>query len=247
MGRRGPFQGPINCGESPECIVLRASAEANVRWVEEAVRNVGRLYWTPFYKFIRARGYTEGEAQVLTEEFFLHLPEFLPRTPPARWTFRRLLLDGLKQFFFRRRATRFQVHRAPRTLVSAAEFAEEERLGLPLADPITPQQVFNLRWALSLSDRAVECVRAEYYGCGKGALYEALKNHYPGETGALTYAALGERMQMTGPATRAAMLRLRARYQEMLQEEIARTVCGAAELKSEVKRICNLLRGAGGE
>src|SRR5215212_4913074 len=66
----------------------------------EALEELCRRYWSPLRQFIRWRGYTESEADDLTQEFVLHLLKHstLNKADRLRGRFRSFLLGALTRF-----------------------------------------------------------------------------------------------------------------------------------------------------
>ncbi len=67
---------------------------------ERALADLCRRYWPPIYTFVRRRGHRAGEAQDLTQAFFVHVLEkrLYTRADRARGRFRTFLLATLKHF-----------------------------------------------------------------------------------------------------------------------------------------------------
>src|SRR5688572_24540662 len=66
----------------------------------EALQEIFRAYWPAIYKFIRAQGHPEADAQDLTQEFFHHLQkqDFLSHLKNSNGKFRTFLLKFLSHF-----------------------------------------------------------------------------------------------------------------------------------------------------
>ena len=90
-------------------LLARASLNGETQ-SRQALEELCRRYWGPLQQFIRSRGYTETEAEDLTQEFLLHLLEHstLQRAERMRGKFRSFLLGALMRFladeYDRRRA-----------------------------------------------------------------------------------------------------------------------------------------------
>src|SRR5690349_22286359 len=67
---------------------------------QAALTRLCRDYWPPLYRFIRRRGYSEADAQDLTQGFFAYLIEKKAYTSPDRskGRFRTFLLALLKRY-----------------------------------------------------------------------------------------------------------------------------------------------------
>ena len=79
-------------------------------------------------------------------------------------------------------------------------------------------------------------VAAEYAGADQAALFAALKEFQPRQSGSLTYAQI-EGSGTTEAAVKSAMQRLRERHREILREEIAQTVTSARQVEEEIRHM----------
>src|SRR5262245_24801747 len=157
----------------------------------QALEKLCRTYWPPLYAFIRRKGHNDADAQDLTQAFFMHLLErdFLTHLEDQRGKFRSLLLAFLKHFLSDQRARVTAQKRAGAiTFISLGEFAVEDGHTPEASDRLTPDQVFERRWAQTVIAQALKRLSEEYRTGGKSVLYEQLKDLQPGERGEATYA-----------------------------------------------------------
>ena len=79
--------------------VVLAAAQSAVApsLAQSALAELCRTYWPPVYGFVRGSGYSEHDAQDLTQGFFCHLIEqqIYMRADPARGKFRTFLLASV--------------------------------------------------------------------------------------------------------------------------------------------------------
>jgi len=113
----------------------------------------------------------------------------------------------------------------------------EEREFIRAADTLTPEQIFERRWAQTVLTQAVEQLRQEYTAGGKAALFEQLKDLQPGEHGERSYAQIGAALGMTEQAVKNAALSFRRRYAQLLRDEIAQTVMESGEVQEELQHL----------
>jgi len=102
---------------------------------------------------------------------------------------------------------------------------------------LTPEKVFEQRWALTLLDQVYARLEREYSEQGRGALFEALRFALTGSRSTVPYAELARQLQTTDGAVRVAVHRLRQRYRELLREAIADTVSGPEEVEEELRHL----------
>ncbi|MCI0540076.1 MAG: ECF-type sigma factor [Verrucomicrobiales bacterium] len=133
-------------------------------------------YWPPLYAYIRRDGRNATEAQDLTQEFFARLlaRDYLQQLRHQEGKFRSFLLAYLKNFLSEQRRRAGTQKRGGRCVfISLNEPAGEEGYLLEPVDHLTPDQVFELRWAQALLQRVLNRLRDEYQvrdqaGCSNG-------------------------------------------------------------------------------
>jgi RNA polymerase sigma-70 factor (ECF subfamily) len=111
------------------------------------------------------------------------------------------------------------------------------------ADNLSPDQVFERRWAQAVFQVALNRLQEEYRGGGRGPFFDLLKDFQPREPGAPTYAEIGARFGMSEAAVKSAVQRMRQRHREILREEIAHTVASPEEIDEEVRHLREVLAG----
>lgn len=223
--------------------VVLAARDGEPDTVRKALEELARAYWPPLYAFIRRSGFREAEAQDLTQEFFLRLieREMLQRLRHQKGKFRSFLLTLLKHFLQEQYGRSKAQKRGGRVaFVSLEEINESGFLGEPV-DHLSPDQIFDRRWAQALFQEALRRLRLEYVGLGKGDLFDCLKDFQPREPCAPSYAQIGEQFGMTEAAVKSAVQRMRQRHRELLREEVARTVVRADEIEEELRHLRNVL------
>lgn len=210
----------------------------------DALEKLCRTYWPPLYAYIRREGHDASAAQDLTQEFFARLlaRDYLQRLQREKGKFRSFLLAYLKNFLSeQRRKAGAQKRGGGCVFVSLNEPAGEEGYLHEPVDELTPDQVFERRWAQTVMQTALDRLREEFVTRDQGALFELLQNYQPHEPGGRTYAQLGEDLGMTEAAVKSAVQRMRQRHREMLREEIAQTVTRPEEIEEELRHFRALL------
>jgi RNA polymerase sigma-70 factor (ECF subfamily) len=224
-------------------VVLTATRSDTTR-AQAALARLFQAYWYPLYAYVRRRGYAAHDAQDLTQEFFARLLEqnWLAQADRERGRFRTFLLSALSHFL----ANEWDKARAQKR-GGAVQFvplqldSAETRYGQEPADPLTPEQCFERRWALALLDEVLNRLRAEHAAAGTGEMFDALKPCLVGDRQAQPYAALAAQLGMTEGAVKVAVHRLRQRYRQLLREEIANTVATPEEVNEEMHHLFSVL------
>jgi DNA-directed RNA polymerase specialized sigma24 family protein len=204
-----------------------------------AMEELCRTYWYPLYAWVRRRGYGIEEAQDLTQEFFARMLEYhwLESADPKRGKFRSFLLAAMNHFLANEWRHAHTIKRGGGRALISFDASAERRYALEATTDITPERIYERRWAWSLFDRAICRLRGEYAATGRGRLYEALKSLLADEVEEGDYRRLAAQLEMTQAAVATAVHRLRDRYRDLVREEIAHTVAGPAEVEDEMRSL----------
>jgi RNA polymerase sigma-70 factor (ECF subfamily) len=220
--------------------VVLAAGGASDR-AEEALSTLCETYWFPVYTFIRRWGHTPDDAADLTQGFFAELlrRQDLRSLDPARGRFRSFLLACCRNFLCKDR--RHAAVRGPAPFsIDAAD--AERRYAIEPADPLTPEQVFDRRWALSILEAALDTVRDDYHRSGKADVFDRLAPTLAGEALPGGSLAVAEALGMSQGAVQVAAHRLRKRYGDAIRFLIAETVDDPASVDEELRDLFAALR-----
>jgi RNA polymerase sigma factor (sigma-70 family) len=216
--------------------MVQSAGRADTPRARAALETLCRTYWYPLYAYVRRRGYSPEDAQDLTQAFFARLLErkSVAGVGPEKGRFRSFLLACLNHFL----ANEWDKARAQKRgggRVLALDWASAEtRLGPFPAEPLTPETIYERRWALTLLEEVYTRLAAEHERQGKTDLFAALRPALAGAGGA-PYAELAGRLGMSEGAVKVAVHRLRHRYRELLRETIAETVATPEEVEDELR------------
>jgi RNA polymerase sigma factor (sigma-70 family) len=224
--------------------VVLAARRSDTTHAQAALARLCQTYWYPLYAYVRRRGYGAHDAQDLTQEFFARLLEqnWLAQADRDRGRFRSFLLAALSHFL----ANEWDKARAQKRggavqMVPLQLDSAETRYGQEPADPLTPEQCFERRWALALLEEVLGALRKEHLAAGTEEMFEALKPCLVGDCQAQPYAVLATKLGMTEGAVKVAVHRLRQRYRHLLRAEIANTVATPEEVNEEMHHLSAVL------
>jgi RNA polymerase sigma factor (sigma-70 family) len=225
-------------------LVLAAGQGSNDTHVSEALEILCRIYWYPLYAYIRRRGYSPGDAEDLTQEFFARLlaKDYLARADPHAGKFRSFLLAGVNYLLCDEwdKARRLKRGGGQR-VISFDEEAAEARYRLEPADKITPERVFERSWVATLLERAANRLREEYAAEGKSALYDQLTEFRLDASGQRAYGEVAAQLGQSESAVKSAILRLRRRHHQLVREEITQTVANPSDVDGEIRYLLRTL------
>jgi DNA-directed RNA polymerase specialized sigma24 family protein len=224
-------------------VVLEASAGDGNK-TREALASLCETYWYPLYAFVRRQGSTAHEAEDLTQEFFYRFLErhALENVRPSAGKFRSFLLVCLKNFLANERdAAHAQRRGGGHPAVPLESGEAETRYLLEPADSLTPEAVFERRWAFAALERTMTDLRQEYFAAEKSDQFEDLQGFLPSGRGNPSRIDLAAKRGVSVGAIDVAIHRLRQRFAGLLREQVARTVSSDAEVEEEIRYLISAL------
>jgi RNA polymerase sigma-70 factor (ECF subfamily) len=220
-------------------VVLQAgenhSAQGSV-----ALERLCRTYWYPLYAFIHRQGRPEADAKDLTQEFFARLLERndFQAVDARKGKFRTFLLASLTHFLSNQRDHAQAAKRGGgKAIISLDAITEEQWHRLEPATDLSPDKLFDQRWAITLLEQAASQLREEMAAAGKVEPFEQLKTFLTNEPQEGEYAAVAERLGSTSQAVAVAVHRMRQRYRELVRVEVAHTVSSPLEVEEEMRHL----------
>src|SRR5207253_3756157 len=234
--------GPVAFATTHWSVVLEAQSESPA--AQEALEKLCRTYWRPIYSFARRQGIRPEEAEDLTQGFFAQLLErrSLSAVRKEKGRLRSFLLGALKYFLAdeQRRAMAIKRGKGQR-LIPLERLRVDERIEMEPSDPVTPEMIYERRWALTVLENVLSRLKDEYQTAGNAALFDLLKQLLPDEPGSPSQADIAAQLGMTENAIRQAFYRFRQRYQSLLREEIAHTVATPGDIEDELRHLIAVL------
>jgi len=223
--------------------IILAAREKDSTVARGALTTLCSTYWYPLYAFIRRQGSPAHEAEDLTQEFFSRFVErhALSSVRPAAGKFRSFLLACLKNFLANERE-RAQAQRrgGGRALISLDGAEAETRYSLEPADRLTPETLYDRRWAFAVLERTMNDLRREYAE-QKSELFEQLEGFLPCGHGSASRADLAAKRGVSVGAIDVAVHRLRQRFGSLLRAQVAQTVSSEAEVDEEIRHLISVL------
>lgn len=220
-------------------VVVRAGREGDTE-AAEALGELCHAYWYPLYAFARRQGHIPAEAEDLTQGFFAWLLEkgSVNKADQEKGRFRTFLLTLFKRFQANEWNLQHAQKRGGYQPIESLDAAwAESRFSLEPSHGEQPDVLFERQWALILLDQVITRLQREYAASGRSVLYEHLESCLVRGTGALPYREIASRLNLTEAAVKMAVQRLRARYREILREEIGKTVASPDEVEEEIQHL----------
>jgi RNA polymerase sigma-70 factor (ECF subfamily) len=231
-------------------IVLACAADDDTGQARDALGKLFQIYWYPLYAYIRRRGYGEHDTEDLVQAFCLQLQEkdALARADPQRGKFRTFLLTSLQNFLANQQArSRAQKRGGGREMIFLDSEEAHTRYRLEPVDRLTPEAIFDTRWAHAVLEETLAGLRADFVERGKGRLFDGLSSFLSADEPVNSYQQAAIRLGLPLSAIKTSVHRLRQDYRAKLREEIAKTVSTPGEVDDELRHLRKVLATAGGE
>jgi len=202
-------------------------------------------YWYPVYAYLRRFGHEPAIAQEITRNFLQHLFRHFHDggTALAQGRFRQYLLAQLRAFLVA------DTQESPTGEVIAELLEPPPDLELrnqhDNAGAQSPEQAYQQSFALELLARASARLREEAGHTGRLDMYDALEPFLAADPSPAETEELARRLRARSVTIAVALRRLRQRFREMIDTELADTVASADELQAEQQALYAILRECG--
>lgn len=234
-------------------IFSATSSEGEEQEAPDALAELCRTYWRPIFLFVSRRGHSTEDAQDLTQDFFAMIlkTNWLEHADPNRGRFRSLLLKSLQNFLIKAAE---KIHARKRggdvEFVSWDDWMVEAPSQLFISaqafDSLPPERLFDLHWAATVVERALQRLREECEGKDRLRLFYALSCHLTAERDEVSYANLSAALGVAETTVKKQLHIMRQRYRCLLRDEVAHTVENPADVEDEIRYLCAAL-AAGAE
>lgn len=219
---------------------VAAAGDGDEPGARAALETLCAAYWYPLYAFARRKGLDPDAAADAVQGTFAALlaRDGFARVAPERGRFRSFLMAACTHHIADGRDRDRAAKRGGGTTPIALDRrAAEDRYTTEPAHALTPERLFDRRWATGLLERAVARLESEMAAAAKAAIFARLLPALTGGPDAVPHARIAAELGLTPGAVKMAASRLRRRYGAILREEVARTVADPAEIDDEVRSL----------
>jgi len=205
-----------------------------------------QCYWGPVHRFICVSGFSDPEAQDLTQEFMLHVLEksIFVRANRLQGRFRSFLLGALGRFLADAVDRRKALKRGGNVPHISFDFAEASASVSSRRPDLT---VFDREWALTILETALDHLSADYVAGQREADFVVLKTFLAGGSEPSSYESAAAQLGVSLAAFKSEVHRLRRRLRALVRGEVARTVSAPHEIESEMSHLQQVLMDRGSE
>jgi len=207
-----------------------------------------RDYWYPLYAYIRRSGRAPEDAQDLAQGFFERFLEkdYLKTVAPAKGKFRSFLLIALKRYIFNEARRQRAQKRGNGTAHLSLDMEDSERrFAVEPTSNLSPEELYERRWALNLLERVVGRIRAEWEERGAGEVFQLFKPCLTTPPDEVSISEISAAAGMSAGNARVTAHRLRKRYGDVLREEIAHTLKASDNIEEEMQYLRRILSRPG--
>lgn len=211
----------------------------------KAMTQLCESYWPPLYVFARRKGLSPTDAEDAVQGLFGKLVEheWLDRADESKGRLRTFFLTLLERHIAGEWRKEYAAKRgggvAP---ISMDQSHAEEWYGSEQTDMMTPDALFDRRWALTLLEQTVTELESDYAKKGQAKRFATLRDYLGWNEGPESYEEVAKSLGMTAGAVKLAVYRLRKKYREILMRQIADTLETREEeaVREELQHMLNL-------
>ncbi len=220
-------------------LVRQAAGGAAEAVAAHALSTLCEAYWYPVYAFIRRSGKGPHDAEDLTQGFFAQIlrKETFAVADPGKGKLRSFLLTCVRRYLADEHDRAMAQKRGASVLVSFSPDWAEQTYATEPVDDLTPDRLFQRRWALTVLDHSLEVLGDEYAAAGKGETFATLRPFLGfAPDPEKRYEDIAAQTGTPVATLKTNVFRLRKRWRELLFEQVAITldVTSETDIKAEL-------------
>lgn len=210
---------------------------ADKKLAEVALEHICEQYWYPVYAYLRRAGRSAEDAEDLTQMLFqkLVVDDALQLAQQERGRLRSFLIGMIRQVISRQaRHNDAQKRGGGRPVLSLDETVADGRYAHEPADLQDPERLYNRAWAMQLIDTVRLKLRDSFARNQRLTDYEILEPYLGWEDAPAPYAELGLQLKSSECNARVLVHRLRRKFRDLLEAEVAKTVVSRQDIAEEL-------------
>lgn len=218
--------------------VRRAKADSPAG--RRALGELCEAYYEPVVAFLRCEFRDADLARDVAHDFFAQVlgGNSIANADQERGRFRSYLLGAVKHFLGHRREAAQRLKRGGgRENISLYDTAAGVARTVPDASAPAPDAAFDRQWAVTVVARALDALREECGAEGRAEFFEQAKPWLTGEAAHGDQIALAARCGLNANALKVAVHRLKRRFRQLLQAEVAGTLEDPALVDAELQSL----------
>jgi RNA polymerase sigma-70 factor (ECF subfamily) len=227
-------------------VVLAAGGEPGER-SREALAELFEAYWYPVYGFVRGQGLDDEDARDLVQSYFTALLDKrrLDGLNPGAGRFRSFVLVSVRNFLSNERDRLTAEKRGGGKVIESLDMlVAERRLAHEPSRPADADRQFERRWAETVVRRSMTRLEREFRDAGREEQFRLISGTLNGTDGALPYAAIAERLDISEAGVKSLVHRTRKRFGVLLRGEVLQTLDRPDEVEDEIRYLLRVLSDA---
>ena len=228
-------EGPFSFQNTRWSVVQRAVGTDDAAAMA-ALAILCEAYWYPIYAYIRRTGRSPHDTEDLTQGFFAWLLSrgTFAKADATKGKLRNFLLTCVRRFLGDEHDRAMAQKRGAAVLTSFDAEDAEQRYAAEPVDDVSPDRLYQRRWALTVLAQAMEVLAAEYEDARRFKLLRPFLGFAPEPTA--KYEEIAAELGRTVSTIKSDVLRLRARWKDLIFEQLERTLPDASreEIKAEM-------------
>jgi len=200
-------------------------------------------YWRPLFVWARAKGLDAADAEDLIQGFFERAlqRDLLGSTEASRGRFRSFMLACLEHHWMDQlRRGRTTKRGGGHTFITLHGSPAEEFMEIPSGR--TPEQEYDRAWARTVLAQAVSRLEAECDADGHPGRFTVLRSFLDGDRGETPLAEAAEQLQLSLPALKSVVHRLRQRLRELICDVVRETMSEGGDVGTEIRELIRALK-----
>ena len=225
-------------------LLLRVRGEGSD--ATRALNDLCEIYWPPIYSYVCSRGYQPADAKNLVQDFFVRVVagDLFGRADREKGKLRVFLVSCLKDHLATEHRKGAAKKRGGGIEHVSLDLPDEERCFPEPSDNRTPEEEFDVEWAILLLRRAIKAVRDGYKKRGKQKLFDALSPFLIDSLDAAQTARLASKFDLEQNNIKQIRHRMSCEFDQALLREVQETVSSAKDDEEELAAIRAVLRRA---
>lgn len=207
-----------------------------------ALTRLCQNYYPALSTYLNHRGYKRDETEELLQGFFEYFldKKVYQDACPERGRFRCFILRVLKHFL----AHEYNKQNALKRGGGLEMVLLDDVIHKECVDSLSPDVVFDRKWALATVQMAMEQLRKECDQSGRLELFQALKGRLvASDDTTIPYSTLSLQLEKSERALRVDACRLRQRFHQLLYQTVKGTLLPDVSVEEEMEHLLGILRG----
>lgn len=203
-------------------------------------------YWLPLYAYVRGKGHQREDAEDLVQGFFTMLlkKSDFSSLDARHGKFRAFLLASLKNYIVNDYKRGHRAKRGGEDIKLSLDWERgEQKFEIMDESSVSPDEMYDRQWALSLLERVLERLHTEWREKGMDGEFLIMRDFLTLNASAVRYKETSGKMGISEETLRVAVHRLRKRYRYLLKDEISQTLASPDMVEEELGALMQILSG----